>query len=59
MILRSSLPTRPTATKVKTVIQSAFGIGMINDIFVHINRNYTIAIATGIAPTIWPEDETG
>lgn len=56
-ILRSSMPTRPTATQVLNVIRVAFGVGNVNDLFVHINRNDSIALATGQEPMVWPEDD--
>lgn len=29
----------------------------IPDLFFHINRDYSVAVATGSPPPVWPEDE--
>jgi hypothetical protein len=56
-IPRISLTTRPTVMQVETEIETVLGVNRITDLFIHINRNNTIAIATGQLPHIWPEDE--
>jgi hypothetical protein len=56
-IPRSKLLPEPTALEVKTDIHELFGVGAFDDLFIHVNRDNTIAIATGQAPPVWPEDE--
>lgn len=53
----TSLPVHPTSTQVRNAIRVAFGGGSIPDIFVHVNRDYSIALATEQEPVIWPEDQ--
>ena len=40
--------------KLQTQANAIFGAG---EVYVHVNRDDTIAIATGAAPDVWPEDE--
>ena len=56
IILRSQLLPEPTVLEVKTNIHESFGMGAFEDLFIHVNRDNTIAIATGQIPDIWPED---
>ncbi len=47
-----------TETEIKDAIEAAGGL-MLDDLFVHVNRDGSVAVATGAVPDIWPEDEIG
>ena len=44
-----------TAENIKAALATTFG-GQLDDLFVHVNRDKSVAVATGAAPIIWPED---
>ena len=49
-----------SATELKTALdtwtQNSFGY-VLSDVYFHLNRDGTWAIATGQVPDVWPEDE--
>jgi hypothetical protein len=48
-----------TETQINTALQNIATIGGVElpPIFIHINDDGTVAIATGAEPEVWPEDE--
>ena len=45
-----------TEEQIKATLETAAGQELA-DVFIHINRDDSITIATGKAPDFWPEDE--
>jgi len=54
---RTTLPASPTETQVRNAIRVACGGTLPSELTVHVNRDGSIALATGIPPAVWPEDE--
>jgi ribosomal protein L9 len=44
-----------TEEQIKAALEAIYG-GPIDDLWVHLNDNGSIAIATGAEPSVWPED---
>jgi hypothetical protein len=42
--------------RIKAALEEKFGVTL--DIFIHINRDGSVAIAIGAEPAVWPEDES-
>jgi hypothetical protein len=59
-ILHANLPNNNVESKLnQTINQMASVAGKeLPELFFHQNRDGSIAIATGFAPEIWPEDKT-
>lgn len=53
---RSAIAGR-SAAELESAIASAAGVYPLPDIYAHINRDGSIALATGAEPSSWPEDE--
>lgn len=45
-----------SAAAIEGAIRTAAGAHPLPDIFAHVNRDGSIAIATGTEPSVWPED---
>lgn len=54
-ILRSAIVGR-TEEQIEAAIALVAGEYELPEIFVHINRDGTFALATGREPAVWPED---
>lgn len=53
-ISHAALATHDTPAKLKAEAERQAGKGLA--VFFHINRDGSIALATGAAPGVWPED---
>jgi N-dimethylarginine dimethylaminohydrolase len=58
-INHASLTTLDTAEKIEAELQSQATTSNVQlpKIFVHVNRDGSVAVATGAEPRAWPEDE--
>lgn len=54
--LRRSVIEGYTAAQIEAAIRAVAGTHPLPAIFVHINRDGTIALATFQEPDVWPED---
>jgi hypothetical protein len=56
----ASLTTLDTAEKIKAELQSQASLSnmQLPKIFIHLNRDGSVAVAVGAEPRVWPEDET-
>lgn len=39
------------------VVSTGMGEGIPGGLFIHVNRDGSLALATGVRPDVWPEDE--
>lgn len=46
-----------TAAQIEEAIKIAAGAARLPPIYAHINRDGSIALATGAEPDVWPEDD--
>lgn len=55
----ADLLTYDTARKIETELkrQASTTADSLPDVYVHVNRDGSLALATGQVPDIWPEDE--
>ncbi len=60
-ISHADLATHDTVEKIEAEIrrQASTSAKQLPAIFFHKNRDGSVAIATGAAPKVWPEDELG
>lgn len=58
-IAHADLITYDTAEKLKAEIERQASLSDVElpELFFHVNRDNSIALATGSAPKVWPEDE--
>lgn len=54
--LRRSVIEGRTAAEIEAAIRAVAGARPLPAIFIHINRDDSIALAAGSEPDIWPED---
>lgn len=56
-LTHKDLEKENTADKIVKVIEKQAGDTSLPSIFVHLNRDGSLALATGAEPGVWPEDE--
>lgn len=57
--LSQAVAANKTGEQVETALNAAAALSDVQlpDLFVHVNLDNSLALATGHAPALWPEDE--